>query len=274
MPLTVGAVLPFSVTVTDSSGAPANPTTMTLTITQPDGISYTGSPFTITPTVTGQFDKDVVSTQAGRWVGYWLATGVNGGSYTQVFDVRPSTDPGIISLTEAKQHLNIPLNITVDDDEIQNWIQGITRVVEDRIGPVLSRTVVERVDSGWCLWLRQTPVISVTSIVPWLNHGTTYSVAGVRVDPDTGRVESLSGFAFVGGPFQVTYTAGRLITPINVVQAVKIILQHLWETQRGASGLPLAFQADDTTVIPGFGFAVPNRALELLQPDDSGPGVA
>jgi hypothetical protein len=39
----------------------------------------------------------------------------------------------------------------------------------------------------------------------------------------------------------------------------------LWDTQRGAAPVgPLA--TDDTFTTPGAGFAVPNRAVELLAP--------
>jgi hypothetical protein len=271
VPLTVGDVVPFSVTITDTAGAPANGGTVTLTVTQPDGTSYPGSPFTVVPSPTGQYDKDVLSNQAGRLVGYWLSTGANAGSETQVFDVRPTSDPGIISLAEAKAHLNIPAANTRSDDEILGWIQAITPVIENRIGPVIPRTVVERVDSGYSMILKQTPVLSVTSINPWLGYGTPYSVLNLRIDPDTGVVENYTGF--IGGPFEVTYRAGRIVTPANVIAAAKIILKHLWETQRGASALPLDIPGDESIVINGFGYAVPNRALELLQPDDTGPGV-
>ena len=274
MPLTVGDVAAFAVTITDAAGAPANGGTVTLTVTQPDGTAYPGSPFTVTPAPTGQYDKDVLTTQAGRLVGYWLSTGANAGSETQVFDVRPTSDPSIISLADAKKHLNIPATRTTDDDEILAWVQAITAVVENRVGPVVPRTVVERVESGYVLQLRKAPVLSVTSINTWLNSGTVYGVLNLRIDADTGVVENMNGYPFTGGPFEVTYRAGRIVTPANVLQAVKIILKHLWETQRGASGLPLDnIAGDESVVINGFGYAVPNRALELLQPDDDGPGV-
>ncbi|MGH9249154.1 MAG: hypothetical protein ACRD0W_06525, partial [Acidimicrobiales bacterium] len=88
---TVGDVLPFSVTIRDAAGALANAGAVTLTVTKPDGTAEAGSPFTISPTSTGIYDKDIISAQAGRYIGYWLATGLNSGAHTQIFIVRTAT---------------------------------------------------------------------------------------------------------------------------------------------------------------------------------------
>lgn len=52
-------------------------------------------------------------------------------------------------------------------------------------------------------------------------------------------------------------------SPAPVKVATLILLDHLWETQRGPSSNPV----DDETGTPyTFGFAIPNRVLELLAP--------
>jgi hypothetical protein len=42
----------------------------------------------------------------------------------------------------------------------------------------------------------------------------------------------------------------------------RIVLQHLWSSQRGPAALPMG--ADAMVSVPGFGFAIPNMAAELL----------
>jgi hypothetical protein len=62
----------------------------------------------------------------------------------------------------------------------------------------------------------------------------------------------------------------------HITGAARIILQHLWRTQRAGRRGGVAGGGDDYAVtepIPGIGYAVPNRALELLAPDRLAPEV-
>src|SRR4051812_20752162 len=102
-------------TIRDATGVLANASTVTLTITR-DGVAEPGSPFTITPTTTGQYDKDYAAPAAGTYVGYWQATGLNASSYSQVFDVQPADPRYLVSLARAKDHLNIPQTTTTSDE--------------------------------------------------------------------------------------------------------------------------------------------------------------
>jgi hypothetical protein len=91
----------------------------------------------------------------------------------------------------------------------------------------------------------------------------------LRVDAGTGLVAVASGPAFTGA-LDVTYQAGLAIVPEDYRLAGLIIIQHLWETQRGTMGVQLG--GDSETYMPGRGFAIPRRAMELLDPPL--PGVA
>jgi hypothetical protein len=56
--------------------------------------------------------------------------------------------------------------------------------------------------------------------------------------------------------------------------ASRIILQHLWRTRQGPARPTRG--GDDYSVtepIAGFGYAIPNRALQLLEPYRLPPGV-
>jgi hypothetical protein len=96
------------------------------------------------------------------------------------------------------------------------------------------------------------------------------------VDGPAGVISQTGGGCFPAGTYTVTYTAGRPAVPPTVKLAALILLQHLWRTQYGASRVPSG-GADDWSVtdpIPGFGYAVPNRVLQLLEPFKLPPGVA
>jgi hypothetical protein len=271
MSFDLGATVPLGTTVRDGSGALANAGLMTLVLTLPDSSTVTIAP--VAPTSTGTYAYDYPTVQAGRHTVRWVATGVNAGAYTDSFDVREAAPPAILSLADAKAHLNIAS--TSHDDELRGWIESVTSAVEFFTGPVTVRTVVEdHTASGVSvLALRQPPVLSLTSVSPVLSGGTSYAVDGLDVS-STGIVRSLSGARF-HGPLRVTYMAGRRVVPAAITAAARIILQHLWRTQQGPGRPQRGIDDFDVTEpIPGLGYAIPNRAVQLLDPYKQGPGVA
>jgi hypothetical protein len=275
--LDVGGTLSFSAKLYDSDPAVnpdaelVNPLTAALTISL-DGTVIATPVITTPPTVDGTFAFNYPTTAPGRYVGRWLFTFVGGetAAHVETFNVQPS-DPGyLISLYMAKKHLNI--SGADDDDEIRDWLAGITRVVEYYVGACVPRTVVEYARPGSVIRLDQRPVLSVTSITPYLYSGPSYGPSQIRVTEE-GTIRLRSGLPLSGwGDMEITYVVGRRPTPPNIIQAVKIILGHLWETQKGPAGSPVS-GGDDTQFVPGFGYAVPNRALEMLKPDDEGPAI-
>jgi hypothetical protein len=281
--LDLGDTLTFSAQLFDKPGGSlVNATSVVLTITLPPdpvtGISTTVTPaVTNPPAVAGQYSYAyVTTTQYGRYVGRWVFTMALGqtSAYVETFDVQP-TDPGfIVSLSAAKDFLLIPASETKNDDQIRDWLGAITRVVEDRIGVVVPRTVTDKlVGDYYCsiIRLRKTPVLAITSIVPSFTYGRSYSSAQVQVT-DEGRMTQVNGYPFTLGPWTVVYLVGRSSIPPNVSQAAKIILSQLWDTRRGA-GSSAAFRGGNDDSVTLYGYAVPNRALELLQPENLGPSV-
>ena len=256
----------------DSSAALVNPSSVSLTIYVND-VSVATPTISATPTPTGVFSYKYPTTTYGRHRGRWLFTMADGSTsaYVEVFDVQP-LDPGfIISLQDAKQHLNIPASKTTNDEEIRGWLAAITPVVEDYVGPVLPRTVTETVTGTNVLNLTYSPIMAIVSVTPWY-QGAAYSPSMLRFD-EFGNLVLAYGGPFFGGTFTVVYTVGMNPIPPNITAAVRIILKHLWETQRGTSGSP--YQGEDETIPDiGMGFAVPNRAIELLQRHRLGPSVA
>lgn len=183
----------------------------------------------------------------------------------------------LLTLAEAKAQLDIESGTS--DDELEAYINALTAVIEGVVGPVETREITETVTGrGPTLCLHQTPVVALTSLTPVLDDGITQDVTGLHVDPLSGVVRRKDGGQFYGGPWTAVYTAGRGAIPPTINLAARILLQHLWRTQYGASrGLGSIGGGDDydvTQPVPGFGYAVPNRVLELLQPYKTPPAVA
>jgi hypothetical protein len=278
----LGEVAVLSFTARDTTGTAANGTACTLTIARPDGI--TDGPFSPLG-AAGVYTYNYLTQVAGRHTYRWLATGAPGpgvgvGALTDVFDVLPATAGGIISLVDAKAMLNLPTNVTTFDAKLRQYIRSITGFVEKYCGPVIVRTVTERqYGGGMSLSLMQVPVVKaplqvnqIIAMSPVLTYGLVYDMTLLSVDWASGIVRHIAGLPFFYGPYDVTYSAGRIIVPDEIILGCEIILKHQWEQERGGTARTGSYGTDDTTVV--YGFAVPNRALEILEPQRATAGIA
>ncbi|WP_329338591.1 phage head-tail connector protein [Streptomyces sp. NBC_00663] len=183
----------------------------------------------------------------------------------------------LLTLADAKKQLN--LKTDADDDELQVYVDAVTAPIEEYIGPVEPRAVVERHDAEGgrrVLVLRTMPVLSLTSVLPVLSGDAAYPVDGLTLDPETGELRRLDRGVF-RGLLDVTVQAGRAEISSTINLAARMFVQHLWRTQRPSRSGGLAGGGDDYSVsepIVGYGYAVPNRVLELLAPYRLPPGVA
>lgn len=264
----LGAVVPLSITITDADGNPANAGAVTITITLPDGTSSTTP---VTAGEVGQYDFDYQTVQAGRHVIRWVATGSNAGAFTDVFDVDPADAAQIVSLADAKDHLNLSAGRTVDDAELMRIIRAATLVVERYVGSVARRTHVETFDADGTkssLLLGHPPILSATSVV---EDGTTLVASDYRLGTASGILTRVSA----GAPYpwragsrvvRVTYVAGRTVVDPAWRLAALIIIGHMWATQRNAGGgrPALGGELESGDVDSNIGYTVPYRALELL----------
>jgi hypothetical protein len=151
--------------------------------------------------------------------------------------------------------------------------------VEFFVGPVARRTVRQVVRGGRAtLVLHTRPVLEVTAVTPLQSWQQAVDVGVLDVDAETGIVRRTDIQLFPAGDYRITYTAGRAAVRANVSLAAKLILQHMWRTNYGASrGLPSIGGGEDYAVtepIHGLGYAIPNRALQLLQGDRDVGGFA
>lgn len=266
----LGAVARLAVTVTDPDGAPADSGNMTLTITLPNDDLVVVDP--VAPAGTGSYVHDYTTTQPGRHMVRWLGTGANPTAYTDVFDVRDTAPVALVSLKAAKDQLNIEPADTSEDAELRGMITGASLAVERHLGRIVARrSFTERRTPDRCgrILLSRVPVLALTA-VQTPDGSTVWAVEDLEVEPESGLVVAVAGRGLVRD-VDVTYAAGLRIVPEDYHLATLIIVQHLWETQRGRMG-PVMGGGDEPTYVTGKGFALPRRALELL--DSPLPGVA
>jgi len=273
MAIDVGDLYRCSFTLTSPAGGNVNAGTMTLTITLPDQTTTVVTP--VAPTTTGVYVYDYPTVQSGRHIAHWVGTGANPGAHLEAFDVRPADAPYLVSLADVKAQTNI--SNTTSDEELRTYLEAATGVVERHLGQAVvrrSRTEQHTIPTGGVLVLNWSPVIAITSLAQ-VGGPATWDPATLHVT-SAGVVTCPLGAAPTGR-LAVTYVAGLTVVPEEYGLAARIIVQHLWETQRGAAGTPRAGGLGDTLGIAraagsGLGYAIPNRALELL--GTGMPGVA
>lgn len=271
----IGDIVPLGLTVTDADGNPANGGAVTLTIGLPDGTTATPAP---SNPQTGQYTVDYPATQEGLHTVSWVVTGANATAYRDVFNVREITEQ-VLSLAEAKRQLRLTTSsqdptfaaaMADRDNDLRLFIAAAGKAVEDHTHTALvRRTITEkvRVERGK-LWLTKTPVLSVVSVAA-VNGSTTWNTANLDVREDLGLVTAQTGPG-VYGYVRVSYVCGKRVIPANELLACRIITEHLWQTMRpftsSVAGLaPGALEDSLDTRAGGLtGFAIPNRALELL----------
>lgn len=177
----------------------------------------------------------------------------------------------LLTLAQAKAFTNI--SGTASDVELQLYVDSVADVVEAALGgPVEQRSITETVDvvdGGRALALSKRFATAVTTITA---NGVAVATSDAYISAGN-VVRRKLGYAFSPSldPVVVVYTAGIAAigsAPAALTLAAAIIAGHLWDTQRGDVGG--SGPGDDygtvNTNVPRLGFAVPNRALELMAP--------
>jgi hypothetical protein len=269
-----GQPVQVKTTVRDVTGALTDAGAISLTVSKPDATTQVyNSP---THDSLGTYHQDIPVAdlgQIGHYQYWWTSTGAGAGESIGDFDVYDRREPAVLPLQDAKDQLNISQATTTYDAEIGLYVATIETSLESMTGgPLVNRTITERsVLQSWrrILKVRQRPLVSVTSITSVTGMAVDIS-AGLDISPGGRTARTITGYPYFA-PFAsdssvvtVVYVAGwGTSVPPAFNLAARIILQHLWETQHGPSTRPSMAGADLAT-LPGFGFAVPNRAVELL----------
>jgi uncharacterized phiE125 gp8 family phage protein len=264
--LDVGDVLPdLGVLVTNTAGALAAGT-VALTITLPDGT--TASP-SVTNASTGTYTAAYTTTMAGRFVARWAVTNITGGAasetYEQTYDVS-SAARSIVGLDDAKTYLRI--TGTGDDDALRDVLEAASDLCERYTRKVWRRsTITAELHSGGTdvLYLRQAPVVSITSVT---DTGVAVTASTYTLDAPTGRLffgdTRSTGYWTAGQEnISVTYVTGPPagVVPAYIRQGLLVLVEHLWATQRGGSNLPRKAGAGDE-YDTRRSYTLPRRVLE------------
>jgi hypothetical protein len=262
----LGDSVPLGITVTDSSGNPANASIVVLTVTQPDGTTV--NPPVANPS-TGSYTVTFVPTLVGRHSLRWVSTNP-ASAFVDVFDVASSTPDLIMSLADAREQLRrVPGKSTADDDELRLYIASTSRIIEDIVGSQSIQTRTFVTNGGGSVMLPDAPV-TVLSVV---ENGITLSPATDYVIDYPGgiirRGTTLWSWSFFGGyqNIVVTYTVGSGVVSENVRLAARIILGHLWSTTGAQAAVrPQLGETSSPDAEMPSPDDIPPAAMALLRP--------
>jgi len=274
--VSAGGMYPIAFDVYDGTGALAHAATATLTITLPDGT--TAVPAITDAAVPGQYRLSYQTTVPGRHTAHAVTTGPVT-AWDDEFDVAATPWPAMVSLADAKAQLNMSLADHTFDDELREYIAGVTGAVEEyKHEVIVRRAVTDTLDLrrygygygyGWYGYgqrfrLRSAPVISLVSVTSW-DGVVTWDVTQMRVSP-SGTVRVMAGPP-VTGLVDVIYTAGLNAIPARYKRGALVVLQHVWETQRGqGTVMSGVIGQEEHFRQPGEFFTIPGKAKEWLGP--------
>lgn len=260
----VGQRVNVSTQVKDQAGLLAD-ATMNLVVYRPDGTTaYSGAP--ANHPSTGNYNHDVTLDAAGDWWWQFTASGA-----VEAVDVGQAhvvaAGPLIISLQDAREHRNV--TSTADDRELTEFVRAAQVMLENKVGPVVPRTVAAERHEGCgrqqiALYLR--PVLQVVTVTESSYGGTPVTVApsSYVLDGEAGILTRLGGWH--GTDVYVTYTPGRRPIPDHMRLAAKELVGHMWNKSQTIRG-GLRGQASAEQTAAAMGYAVPNAVLEMIAED-------
>lgn len=177
----------------------------------------------------------------------------------------------LCSVAEVKSQLN--KNLSVDDAELQDYIDAIRGPVEDYCGPILPVDLTEVHRIFGSRLVLDHPVVSITSVT--IYEGITARALTAISTPASASTycytlegKTIQRLGSDGYPTDfdnavyVAYTAGYSVVPDAINLAARLLVQHMWRTQNGGAGLP-ALSDDELVEVEGFGM-IPSKAKEFM----------
>lgn len=255
----VGDLVTLSTVVRDASGALVNTPTLTIAVTKPDGTVLTPAP-TVTNTGTnGLYTAPLTVTAAGIWTYLWTSAGTVVGTDSGQIEVRAARQL-VASIEEFKGHTRF--TTTVDDGRLLDCLVGVTDLMEEWVGPVTPREFTEKhMVRGRVITPRHHPLVSVESITP--HEGTAWDTSQYDVDTELNLIYLATTYSRL--LCTLVLTAGHDPWPGRLKLAGLIVAQHEWSVRNGNGGRPSP-DMDALAMVPGTGYLVPHRALELMRP--------
>lgn len=178
-----------------------------------------------------------------------------------------------ITLSELKEYLRIPVERSDRDSELLEVLESARGVVADRTGGAVEGPLQAVCTRTGQLVLPLARLESVERLV---------SPTGVEVPVESVKVDHAAGIITLRWPVEGMWEVEVVVDggqpPLRL--ATKIIAEHLWGIQRGtanASGelAPSATSSDRAhREYHRVGYAVPNRAAELMAPFSLALGFA
>lgn len=239
-----------------------------VTVLRPDGSD-------VTPEVTesgGTFSATTTAELAGRYLVTWHDSTATE-KYVDTFEVWPADPRMLISLDDAVQHLQWRApDVQEHGDTIRLYIAAATPIIEDLVGAVIKRTVVQYADggrTGVALWERPDEIISVEVDGTEVTDCVTNTQAAIVYRGRYGE-QFAEGRQIV----KITYTTGAAQIAPNIQLATRELVRHLWQVgQQVLTGQPIEYGDRPMGTTPS-GFAVPKRVIELCASTYSLPGTA
>lgn len=198
----------------------------------------------------------------------------------------------LLTLEEAYRAISDPVNEDAvagggtgsHDDRLALWVTAVSRRIDEVAGPAVIRTVANELHDGGRhrVYLNQTPVSSITSVVEYDNTTATtlaaetnstkpadgYLLEGERHGVAVRRRASNADKKFPDGRdnVEVTYEAGRYADTASVdalfKEAASAVLRR-WQTREGGAWSTGAAPFENPPAV-GFFKAVEPMVKELL----------
>lgn len=237
----VGDVAPLRVVIRDDTGTVVDATSVTCTVTDPDGAAHN---ILLQHPAVGVYQGGFMVRLPGLHLVRWDAAGVHESSGTESFTGRDPDRVLPLSLDQVKFWLGMETHRF--DDRLREIIDEVCAAGELYCGRVFGRRrVVVTVPAG----SPRSVALPVGPVVSIVDDGG----AVLAVDAEAATVTCRAGWPV---DTTVTYVAGYRSQPASDVTGARGLLQHIWRQSRGAvkPGSPI----DDFAP-----FGIPNFAADF-----------
>lgn len=205
----------------------------------------------------------------------------------------------VVTLTDVKKHLRIPMTDTSNDVALMGFIAAADDCIEAECGEVVPKHYNEYYDGGgYVIYLRHRPLLSIQQVEEgwgWWNYELdyqqvntvpagdlfAYSIDSIEAGGISRRSAGNVSIPFVPGRknIRVWYTAGLPSIPGSIRLAALELIAHWWQNsqlrsmvQSGSSSSSPYMSYDQmnedftrSTGITGINSGLPYRVLELLK---------